>query len=285
MVGEAKDTGMKVEQLFDVRGRTAIVTGGASGIGLGYAEVLARNGARVTLLDVDPARIEAEVSRLSAAGCDVAGRTVDVTDHGALDRVVDEVVAGYGRLDMAFANAGIDPGPGYVGAWVGDERPRLTESAIENYSDARWNRVIDVNLNGIFATVRSAARHMRPQRGGRIVITTSAASQRIEPAIGIAYMAAKAGAAHFMRSLALELANYQITVNAIAPGMFVTNIGGGHAKDPAVQKALASVIPLHRVGFPKDVGGLALLLASDAGSYITGQEIVIDGGLCLGRVD
>jgi NAD(P)-dependent dehydrogenase (short-subunit alcohol dehydrogenase family) len=276
---------MHIQQLFNVTGRTAVVTGGASGIGLGYAEALAINGARVTLLDIDERRIEAEVTRLRAAGFDVTGRVVNVTDHGALDRVVDEIVAERGRLDVAFANAGIDPGPGYVGDWVGDGRPRLTDGAIENYQDARWNRVIDINLNGIFATVRAAARHMRPQRSGRIVITTSAASQRIEPAIGAAYMAAKAGAAHFMRSVALELAAYEITVNAVAPGMFVTNIGGGHSKDPAVQKALASVIPMHRVGFPKDVGGLALFLASDAGSYVTGQEIVIDGGLCLGRVD
>jgi NAD(P)-dependent dehydrogenase (short-subunit alcohol dehydrogenase family) len=276
---------MKIEQLFNVQGRTAIVTGGASGIGLGYAEALAANGARVTLLDVDERRIDSEVARLRGAGFDVNGRVVDVTDHTGLDKAIDEIAASYGRLDAAFANAGIDPGPGYVGAWVGDERPRLDAGAIENYEDARWNRVIDVNLNGIFATVRAAARHMRRQRNGHIVITTSAASQRIEPAIGAAYMAAKAGAAHFMRSVALELAAYQINVNAVAPGMFVTNIGGGHSKDPAVQKAFASVIPMHRVGFPKDVAGLALFLASAAGSYVTGQEIVIDGGLCLGRAD
>jgi NAD(P)-dependent dehydrogenase (short-subunit alcohol dehydrogenase family) len=276
---------MKIEQLFNVRGRTAVVTGGASGIGLGYAEALAANGARVTLLDVDEGRIESEVARLRGAGFDVNGRVVDVTDHSGLDKAIDEIATSHGRLDAAFANAGIDPGPGYVGAWVGDERPRLDAGAIENYEDARWNRVIDVNLNGIFATVRAAARHMRRQRNGHIVITTSAASQRIEPAIGAAYMAAKAGAAHFMRSVALELAAYQINVNAIAPGMFVTNIGGGHSKDPAVQKAFASVIPMHRVGFPQDVAGLALFLASEAGSYVTGQEIVIDGGLCLGRAD
>jgi NAD(P)-dependent dehydrogenase (short-subunit alcohol dehydrogenase family) len=276
---------MKIEQLFSVEGRTAIVTGGASGIGLGYAEALAINGARVTLLDIDERRIDAEVTRLRDAGLDVSGRVVDVTDHAGLDRAIDEIVAVYGHLDAAFANAGIDPGPGYVGAWVGDERSRLPAGAIENYQDSRWNRVIDVNLNGIFATVRAAARHMRPKRQGRIVITTSAASQRIEPVIGAAYMAAKAGAAHFMRCVALELAAYQISVNAIAPGMFVTNIGGGHSKDPAVQQALAGVIPMHRIGFPKDIGGLALFLSSEAGSYVTGQEIVIDGGLCLGRVD
>ena len=276
---------MRTEQLFDVRGRTAIVTGGASGIGLGYAEALATNGARVTLLDLDARRLEEEIARLTGAGLDVAGRVLDVTDHDALNRAIDEIVVRYGRLDAAFANAGIDPGPGYVGAWVGDERPRVPEGALENYSDARWNRVIDVNLNGIFATVRAAARHMRPQNRGRIVITTSAASQRVEPAIGAAYMAAKAGAAHFMRCAALELARYRISVNAIAPGMFVTNIGGGHVKDPNVQKAFAGIIPMHRMGFPADMAGLALFLASDAGDYVTGQEIVIDGGLCLGRVD
>src|SRR3984957_5887296 len=276
---------MKIEQLFSVRDRTAVITGGASGIGLGYAEALAANGARVTLLDVDEGRIDSEVARLRAAGFDVNGRVVDVTDHSGLDRAIDDIASGYGRLDVVFANAGIDPGPGYVGAWVGDERPRLAAGAIENYQDARWNRVIDINLNGIFATVRAAARHMRPQRKGRIVITTSAASQRIEPAIGAAYMAAKAGAAHFMRCAALELANYRISVNAVAPGMFVTNIGGGAVKDPAVQEALSAVIPMHRVGMPADMHGLALFLASDAGDYVTGQEIVIDGGLLLGRVD
>jgi NAD(P)-dependent dehydrogenase (short-subunit alcohol dehydrogenase family) len=88
-----------------------------------------------------------------------------------------------------------------------------------------------------------------------------------------------------MRNVALELAAYGITVNAIAPGMFVTNIGGGHSKKPEVQQALASMVPMHRVGMPADMYGLALLLASRASSYLTGQEIVIDGGLCLGQAD
>src|SRR3981189_3706667 len=143
---------MRIERLFDVRGRTAVVTGGASGIGLGYAEALGANGAGVTLLDLDARRIDEEVARLRGAGMDAAGKVVDVTDHAALDHVIDEVVAGYGRLDVAFANAGIDSGPGYVASWVSDQRPRVAEGALENYGDARWNRVIDVNLSGIFAT-------------------------------------------------------------------------------------------------------------------------------------
>jgi NAD(P)-dependent dehydrogenase (short-subunit alcohol dehydrogenase family) len=111
------------------------------------------------------------------------------------------------------------------------------------------------------------------------------AATHVEPAIGAAYMTAKAGARHLMHCLALELAADGITVNAIAPGFFVTNIGGGHAHDPAQQAALSKVIPMHRVGMPDDIKALALFLASPASSYITGQEILIDGGWALGVAD
>ena len=208
-----------------------------------------------------------------------------MTDHAALDRAIDEAAGRYGRLDVAFANAGIDPGVGFVGAWAGGSRPRVEEGALERYTDERWNRVIDINLNGIFATARAAARHMRPRRFGRIIVTTSLAATKTEPAIGSAYMAAKAGARHLMHMLALELAADGITANAIAPGFFVTNIGGGHAHKPEVQAALAKDIPMHRVGFPDDIKALALFLASPASEYITGQEIVIDGGWGLGVAD
>jgi NAD(P)-dependent dehydrogenase (short-subunit alcohol dehydrogenase family) len=276
---------MTTSNLFSVDGYAVIVTGGASGIGLGYTEALASRGARVTMLDVHAERIELETRRLRDLGMDVAGRVVDVTNHGALDSAFAEIASGYGGLDVVFANAGIDSGTGFVGAWVGSDRPRVPEGALEQYSDERWSRVIAINLDGIFATCRAAARHMRPRKRGRIIITTSAASSRIEPAIGAAYMASKAGAAHFMKTIALELAAYNITVNAIAPGLFVTNIGGGHAKSKDVQEAFAKVIPMHRCGFPEDMHGLALFLASQASSYVTGQEIIIDGGLVLGQAD
>ena len=269
---------MLITDLFTVKDHAVIVTGGASGIGLGYAEALAENGARVTLFDVNPERIAAETLRLRRAGLDVSGLAVDVADHSALDAAFESAVREYGRLDTVFANAGIDSGPGFVGGWAGENRARVPEGAIEHYTDARWNRVIDVNLNGIFATVRAAARHMKPQRRGRIIITTSLASRRVEPAIGSAYMAAKAGAAHFMHCAALELAAHNITVNAIAPGFIVTNIGGGHAHDRGIQESMSRIIPLGRPGLPADMHGLAIFLASAASSYITGQEIVVDGG-------
>ena len=276
---------MKVAELFSVAGRGAIVTGAGSGLGLAIAEALAENGARVTLLDIDGGRVATETERLGACGYEARGEVVDVSDHAALERAFDSALAAHGRLDIVFANAGIDSGPGFITGWTGADRTRNPDGALESYSDERWNRVIDVNLTGVFATLRAAARRMKPQRSGKLVVTTSVAGYRCEPAIGSAYMAAKAGAAHLMRNVAHELAAYNITVNAIAPGFFVTNIGGGHAKNPEAQRAMASVMPMHRVGFPDDIKGLALFLASPASAYVTGQEITIDGGWTLGPAD
>ena len=276
---------MKSAELFSVAGQGAIVTGAGSGLGLAIAEALAENGARVTLLDVDPDRIATETQRLEAHGYEVRAEVVDVSDHAALERAFDCAVAAHGRLDIVFANAGIDSGPGFVSGWFGANRARNPAGAIESYSDERWNRVIDVNLTGVFATLRAAARRMKPQRSGKLIVTTSVAGYQCEPAIGSAYMAAKAGAAHLMRSVAHELAAFNITVNAIAPGFFVTNIGGGHAKNLEVQRAMAAVMPMHRVGFPDDIKGVALFLASPASAYLTGQQITIDGGWTLGVAD
>ena len=276
---------MNVSSRFDVAGFGVVVTGGASGLGLAYGEVLAAHGARVTLIDLDAEAVEEQAARLRGEGLDVRGAVADVTDHDALDRAIDGAAEAYGRLDVAFANAGIDSGVGFLGAWAGNERPRVPEGALERYTDDRWRRVIDVNLNGVFSTTRAAARHMRPRGFGRIVVTTSLAATKVETAIGSAYMAAKAGARHFVRCTALELAGDGITVNAIAPGFFVTNIGGGHAHNPDTQAAMAKDIPMHRVGWPDDVKPLALYLASPASEYVTGQEIVIDGGWGLGAAD
>ena len=276
---------MRASELFDVSGFGVVVTGGASGIGLSFVETMAEAGAQVGVLDVNQGAIAEQVGRLRSAGLEVQGAVVDVADRAGLDAAVAEMTARFGRLDVVFANAGVDSGPGFLGGWAGDHRPRNPEGALEAYADARWDRVIEVNLNGVFATLRAAARHMKARGFGRMIVTTSAAAIRCEPAIGSAYMAAKAGAAHPVRNVALEMAAYGVTVNAIAPGMFVTNIGGGHLKDEALQAELAKDIPAHRVGFPSDMRGLALFLASRASDYVTGQQIVIDGGFSLGAAD
>ena len=135
----------------------------------------------------------------------------------------------------------------------------------------------------MFTTIKAAAKHMKAQKSGRIIVTTSVADSSIESGIGSAYMAAKAGAAHFMRAMALEMAKYNVTVNAIAPGPFI-NIGGGHAHRADVQKAFGSTVPVGRMANTEEIKGLALLLASPASGFITGAEIPIDGGCLLGVV-
>jgi NAD(P)-dependent dehydrogenase (short-subunit alcohol dehydrogenase family) len=265
--------------MFDVTGYGAIVTGGASWIGLSFVEVLAEHGARVTIIDANADGVGKEVDRLCAAGQNVRGVIVDVTDRKALDQTFDDTVRKYGRLDVVFANAGIDPGIGFVSM---DRSSRLAAGAIENYESDRWNKVIELNLNSVFTTISAAARHMKAQNAGSIVVTTSIAAFILEPAIGAAYMAAKAGAAHLMRNAALELAKYNVRVNAIAPGFFVTNIGGGWMKDPSAQAAAGRVIPIGRVGGTEEMKGLALYLASPASSYMTGSQLTIDGGLSVG---
>src|SRR5208283_5395477 len=157
------------DRLFKVEGHGVVVTGGASGLGLAFAEALAENGAQVTLLDVDGRRVAEECARLRGMGFSARGEAVDVRDHGRLDQAISAAAAAHGRLDVVFANAGIDSGPGFVGNWAGAQRPRNPEGALEAYTDERWSRVIDVNLNGIFATLRSAARIMKPQRSGRLI--------------------------------------------------------------------------------------------------------------------
>jgi NAD(P)-dependent dehydrogenase (short-subunit alcohol dehydrogenase family) len=214
------------------------------------------------LLDRDAGRVSEETGRLQAAGLDVQGRVVDVTDHPALDAAFDESAARYGRLDVVFANAGIDSGPGFSAAGLARTvaaRPKARSRTTPTNAGIGPSRS---TLNAVFATVRAAARHMKPRRSGRIIVTTSVAAVRVEPAVGAAYMAAKAACHHLVHNVAMELAMHNITVNAIAPGLFVTNIGGGHLKNPELQKVFAQAVPMQRVGFPDDIHGLALFLAS-----------------------
>jgi NAD(P)-dependent dehydrogenase (short-subunit alcohol dehydrogenase family) len=266
--------------LFNVKGLATIVTGGASGIGLAYAEVMAHNGARVTIMDANAEALAQAVARLCAAGADVRGETVDVTDRAALDRAFDSTARHYGRLDVVFANAGIGGGPGFLKL----DGERNAERALEKIPGDIWDKIIAVDLTSVFATLQAAARHMKA-RGGRIIVTTSISAMRTEVHVAAPYVAAKAGAAQLVRQAAHELARYNITVNAIAPGPFVTNISGGRLKDAAVRAPFEKFAPLHRVGEPDDIKGLALFLASPAAGLITGAQIVIDGGATLGMAD
>ena len=265
---------MKAAQLFDVTGLATIVTGGASGIGLGYAQVMEANGARVCVFDRD-------AEALGALPKTILSKQVDVTDRAALERAFDETAAAFGRIDVVFVNAGIGGGPG----WLKTDETRNTERALEDLPADQWDRVIATNLTGAMTTIQLAARHMKPNKSGRIIVTSSCSAFKTEQYVGTPYVVSKAGLAHLVRQAAHELAKYNVTVNAIAPGPIITNISGGRLKDAAARAPFERMIPMHRLGTPEDLQGLALFLASPAASYITGVNILIDGGFTLGLAD
>lgn len=279
---------MKTLDQFDISGRSALVTGAASGIGLAYAEVMAEAGAGVTLTDIDGEGAEREAARLRAEGHEARAAACDVADLDQVAKAFDDHVAAYGGCDIAFANAGLDVGNGF---WS-PEGGRNPAGQIDVYEKARWDKSIGINLTGVFHTVREAARVMkaneqRPggRRGGSIIVTSSNAAEVNEAIVGVPYMAAKAGVKHFMRHAAYELAAFGIRVNAIAPGPFVTNIGDGWVKkNPAARAAWDELVPVGRMAETWQIKPLALLLASDAGSYMTGSHVMIDGGMQLGPV-
>jgi len=272
---------MKIAELFRIDGQVALVTGGASGIGYACAQVLADNGAKVCILDRDEAKLRDAQERLAASSADILAQAADVTDLQSTQKAVAHVVQHFGRLDIAFLNAGIGGGPGFLDM-TGRRNPA---GAVENLEDRFWYGHIDGNLSSVFISLKSVVPVMRSQRSGSIIVTTSVAALKAENFVCTAYLAAKAGAAHLVRQVALELARYNIRVNAIAPGAFLTDISGGRMANPAVQKRFAAANPAGRIAMPDEIQGLALFLASPASSYVTGAQLAIDGGASLGLAD
>jgi NAD(P)-dependent dehydrogenase (short-subunit alcohol dehydrogenase family) len=272
---------LKTLDQFNITGRSVLVTGAASGIGLAYAEAMAEAGAKVTLADIDAAGVEREAARLRSEGADARAAICDVRDLDQVAAAFDGHVAAFGGLDIAFANAGWDAGNGF---W-NPEGFRNPEGQIDRYDPDRWQQSISINLTGVFHTIREAVRCMKAGgRKGSIIATASNAGIMNEAIVGIPYMPAKAGVLHLVRHAALELAEFGIRVNAIAPGPFVTNIGDGWVKkNPAAKAAFDKTIPLGGMAETHQIKPLALLLASDASSYMTGTHVVIDGGVILGN--
>jgi NAD(P)-dependent dehydrogenase (short-subunit alcohol dehydrogenase family) len=264
----------QLEQMFDVRGQSVIVTGGASGIGRAYAEIMAAGGARVCIFDIDREGIARTVEEISATGADVWGLEVDVADRPAMAEAFDKVADRHGGIDTVYANAGIDPGPGFMTP-LGERNP---DGAIENIPDEQWDRGIEINLSSVYTTVKNAVRHMKPRNAGKIIVTSSIAAEINESIVGTSYMPAKAAVNHFVRHMAMELGAYGIRVNAILPGPFITNIAGGRLRNKEDRAAFEAQSLIGRIGDVEDIKGLALLLASPAGSYMTGSLVVIDGG-------
>lgn len=223
-------------EIFDVRGRVVLVTGAGSGLGRAITEGLAACGATVVAADIDPA--------LPAFDGDVLPAPLDVRDAGAVDVLVAGIAERHGRLDAVFANAGIARGRG------------LTDRGghLDNFDMADWHALFEVNVHGVLHTMRAAARAMKRLGGGSIAVTASTAGLRADPLVSYPYVVAKAGVVNLVRQAALDLARWGIRVNAIAPGPFRTNIGGG-PPDATSEKIWGSTVPLGRMGEPAEIRG------------------------------
>ena len=251
-------------ELIDLTGRTAIVTGGAMGIGLGIARRLHEAGASVVVADLNPIAGEDAAGVLQAQRADGAlAVRCDVSNSESVERTVHAAVEAFGGLDILVNNAGIFP------------MAPLSELDLETFK-----RVIDVNLTGLFLCTKAVSERMIAQgKGGRIVNVTSI--DALHPSmVGLAhYDASKHGAWGFTKNVALELAPHGIWVNAIAPGGIKTP--GVGDMDQADLKGFEAMIPMRRMGDPDDIGRAALFLASELASYMTGAQIVVDGGRLL----
>ena len=257
---------------MELQGKVALVTGAGSGIGAAAAERLARAGARVAALGRTEDELQKVVDRIKGAGGDARVVLADVADAGQVRRAVEDTVAAWGRLDVLFANAGIN------GVWA----------PLEELDPEEWDRTLAINLRGTFLTVKYAVPHLK-RRGGAVVITSSVNGTRIFSNTGAsAYATSKAGQVAFCKMAALELAKHRVRVNVICPGGIETEIdentekrGVEREKEPV--EFPAGKIPLTdgKPGTAAQVAELVLFLASDASSHITGTEMWIDGGESL----
>ena len=244
----------------DLAGHVALVTGGNSGIGRGMARGLHDAGASVAIWGTNTARNGEAVAELGG-GDRVEAFTVDVSDENDVAAGVQATLDRFGQIDSCFANAGVPGKPTPVDAMTTEE----------------WRRVMSVNLDGQFFTVRAVVGHMKSRRTGSIVFTSSVSQSDGLP-FSIHYAAAKAGVAAMARGLAVELARDGIRANAIVPGWTVANMTEGLLSSDAAQAKILPRVPLRRWGMPDDFGALAVWLAGPGSGYFTGQTVVMDGG-------
>jgi NAD(P)-dependent dehydrogenase (short-subunit alcohol dehydrogenase family) len=251
---------------FDLKGRVALVTGASSGLGRHFADVLATAGAAVALVARRADRLGEAVEAIEAKGGRAAAVACDVTDGTNVRDAVNAAEDALGPLDLLVNNAGI-----------------VVSKPVLEHSEEEWDRVVDTNLKGAWLMAREvAARWIPAKRPGRIINVASLLAQRTIRHVP-SYCASKAGLVHLTHTLAVEWARRGITVNALAPGYIETELNRDFLRGPAGQ-ALISRIPAGRVGEPSDLDGALLLLASDAGAYITGAVIAIDGGHAVSAV-
>ncbi|MCM8737921.1 glucose 1-dehydrogenase [Azospirillum sp. A1-3] len=245
---------------IDLTGKTALVTGASSGLGRHFASVLAKAGARVALAARRTDALAETRAAIEAAGGSAVVVAMDVTDPASVTAAVGEAWDALGRIDILVNNAGVTA-----------TRPFL------DMSEEEWDRVVDTNLTGCARVARAVAQRMRDdQQGGAIVNIASILGMRVAGQVS-SYIAAKGGLVHLTKAMALELARYNIRVNALCPGYVETELNADFFASDA-GKALVKRIPQRRLGRLADLDGPLLLLASDAGAYMTGSVLAVDGG-------
>ncbi len=256
-------------EIVNLAGKVAIVTGGAMGIGYGIAYRLAEAGASLMIADMNKEATDTAVAQLSAKGWKVSAFAVDVSQADQVNAMIAQTVATYGAVDIFVNNAGIYP-----------------NIPVMQMEEKDFDRVIAVNLKSAYLCMKAVATQMIAQaRGGKMIVVTSIDS--LHPSmIGLAaYDASKHGLLGFVKNIALELAPHNIQINTIAPGAIATpGTGSGKMTEEQLNETMKPFIektPMHRLGMPDDIGKVALFLASDLSSYMTGSQVVVDGGILL----
>jgi NAD(P)-dependent dehydrogenase (short-subunit alcohol dehydrogenase family) len=251
---------MSPSSIFDVRGKVALVTGASSGLGENFARKLAAAGATVVVAARRMDRLQALAAEIARDGGKAHAVQLDVTDRASVQAAMNEAVRTAGALDIVVNNAGI-----------GESRPSI------DLTEEDWRRVLDTNLDGVWRVAQESAKAMLAGgKGGSIINIASVLGLRVAPQL-LAYATAKAGVVQMTKALALEWARHKVRVNAIAPGYIETDMNRDVLRSDAGQ-VLVKRIPQRRIGQPSDLDGALLLLASDAGSYMTGSIVVVDGG-------
>jgi 2-dehydro-3-deoxy-D-gluconate 5-dehydrogenase len=258
-----------IKELLSLEGKAAIVTGGAKGIGYGIAYRIAEAGAKVLVADLDDATAQKTAEEFKSKGWTAESVKTDVSSEDEVKNMVAICKEKFGSVDILVNNAGIYP-----------------PAPVVQMTEADFEKVMHVNLRSVFLTTKHASEVMKVQgKGGSIINITSI--DALHPSmVGLAhYDASKHGAWGFTKNSALELAEHKIWVNAIAPGGIQTPgveaMQGSGPANPEMIKAFMAKIPMHRMGEPDEIGKVALFLASDMSSYMTGEQIVVDGGALL----
>jgi NAD(P)-dependent dehydrogenase (short-subunit alcohol dehydrogenase family) len=255
---------MKMLEKFGIKNRVAIVTGGGQGIGQGIASIFAEAGASVVISDKIAETVQTTARELSEQGGNVLATVTDVRDEGQVIDMVKTAMKAFGRIDILVNNA------------AGNFKTSFLD-----LSEKGWDAVVRATLKSVFLCSSAVAKIMVGQKSGNIINVSSMDAFRGSTGAA-AYGASKAGVVSLTKTLALELAPYNIRVNSIAPGHIDTP-GTSQWRPPEVEKQLRDNIPLGRLGRPEDIATVALFLASDASAYMTGETILVDGGVLLSR--